>query len=116
MNNLREQYFAAIKQGQRKQLVSKSAAAPGPNIYAIKNQSGEIIGFVPGERLSPAEVAALKTDIAKSAETDDPNAILDDLFDFGSPPAPVEVSKSVEFDDAPNAVLDGVFPQWLQTN
>lgn len=111
--NLRERYFAAVKESQRKELISKSATS-GPQVYAIKNQAGEIIGFAPGERLSPSEVAALKTDVAKSATAEDPNAVLDSLFDFGGPPA-VEVSKSVDAND-PNAILDGVFPQWLQAN
>ena len=107
--NLREQYFEALKQSQRKQLVSKSAI--GPDIYAIRDSAGNLIGFAPGERLSPGEIADLKTEVAKSAATDDPNSVLDSLFDFGGETTEVvEIAKSVEVEsDNPNLARRFIF-------
>ena len=116
--NLREQYFAALKESQRKQLLSKSAVAPP--VLCIRN-GAEIVGFGVGEPASVEEVArqvALsKQLVSKSADTD-PNAVFDDspllpiLQSIGRDPVPQVVKKSAGID--PNSILEGLFPQWLQ--
>lgn len=108
--SLRENYLHAVKQSQpvgRKELVSKSAL--GPNIYAIRNNAGEVVGYAPGEHLSPAEIEELRKPLGDG----DPNAIFDSLFDFGDANA-VEVMKSADDSDDPNTVLIGTFPTWLR--
>lgn len=124
--NLREQYFQALKESQQKQMVSKSVSdvSPvrpgriGPYVYAVRNNSGEIIGFGQGEPLSKSEIDSLKTEIAKSAtlEPDNSNSIFDDLFEFrpSDEPQTVQVQKSVESDD--DTLLQSLFPRWLRSN
>lgn len=120
--SLREKYLQAVANSQLstrgKQLVSKSAL--GPDIYAVRDDTGRVVGFAPGEQLSPEEIAKLKQPVSKSAESD-LNAVFDSLFDFGEPLTatiggqPVnatiaDVQKSADVDDP----LAGIFPLWLQ--
>ena len=116
---LREHYLDTLRRSQSgKQLVAKSGSAP--RMFCVRNRNGDVIGFGPGERLSPAEIADLKQDVAKSTKTGteaDPNAVFDSLFCFGSAQVTnsVNVSKSAD-DENKESVLDGVFPLWLQPN
>lgn len=120
--SLKEQYLEALKT-QQKQEVSKSAisATPltpgkvGPKKYVIK-RGGQVLGYAEGETLSPAEIEALKSEVAKSAtlEPEPDNSIFDDLFEFGAgEPEAVEVQKSANETDS---ILASIFPRWLQPN
>jgi len=118
MSSLRESYLEAVKQASRKAaprkvLVSKSAI--GPPIYCIRDQSGEVVGYAPGEQLGPDERQRVmgKEDLSKSADLD-PNSCFDD-----SPLLPafnqdglqsvgqMEIAKSADIDDPD---LIGLFP------
>lgn len=109
MMSLRDDYLAALRQGQR-QLVSKSAL--GPSIACLRDETGRVIGFGPVERVPPEEVARLlRIEVAKSAEVaTDPNAVFDSLFgigpEFHSIGAKREASKSADTNADP---LEGVF-------
>lgn len=115
--NLREKYFAALKESQRmekgKQLISKSAL--GPAIVALRDDTGRIVGFSAAEPVAPDEVARQvaigKADVSKSATDDDANSLFDAVFGpiLGSPNQADEsrtvVAKSADRPD-PNAVFD----------
>ncbi|EAQ81738.1 hypothetical protein [Blastopirellula marina] len=128
MNKLRESYFDALKASSRKQLVSKSAT--GPKIYCLRNSTGSIIGYAPGEQVAPAEIKRQieKEEVAKSAQSglgiadglaselqEDPNSMFDasallpkyDIQSFGVE----EIAKSVNSDDDS---LIGIFPAFLR--
>lgn len=117
--NLREQYLEALK-ASGKTMVSKSAS--GPQLYAVRNGAGEVLGFYPGEPVSPDEV---KRVISKSALPKDPNGVFNDarLFPTYSEEAGLatgeelaneltDVQKSANLDA--NAELIGIFPDFLR--
>lgn len=115
MSKLRTQYLEAFKGS--KTLISKSAI--GPQLYAVRNGAGQVLGFYPGERISPEEV---KRVISKSADLpEDPNNVFDDfrLFPTAQPEEQQfgqsqEIQKGAELDDDPNAELKSLFPSFLR--
>lgn len=121
---LREKYLECVKQASKpgKVLVSKSAI--GPDVVALRDANGQVIGFSTVEYVPVTHPDVAKHLVSKSAtkpETD-PNAVFDSLF-FGGPEVPTigpgaskphqtVVAKSVsnDVDDDPNDVLDLMVP------
>ncbi|ADB15144.1 hypothetical protein Psta_0456 [Pirellula staleyi DSM 6068] len=101
--------------------IQKSACIAGVIV------EGELIGFGVAERVSPEEVARHRQQVSKSIELPpcDLNAIFDDsaLLPQWSPDVvssePREVVQKSAASTAPNSSTDdlmqGLFPQWLQT-
>lgn len=78
MNDLRQQFLDSLRESQfprtaGKVLMAKSAA---PELIAVRNSRGEVLGFGIPEKVSREE-------IAKMANLDSLNDIFDDFF-FGS--------------------------------
>lgn len=123
MTSLRENYLEAVKlasKGQRPRKVLVSKSANGPPIYCIRDHTGEVVGYAPGETLSPDELQKVmgREDVAKSAEIDDPNSCFDEsplMPEFNGDGVQssgvTEVTKSAENDD-PDLV--GLFPSFLR--
>lgn len=126
---LREKYLSAVKEASKpqKQLVSKSAL--GPDVVALRDANGMIVGFSTVEDIPVGhpDHPNFKQDVAKSAAgaPADPNAVFDSLF-FGetdgqssgrtvSIPNKVVAAKSAD-DVEDNSCLDSMVPatfrQW----
>jgi hypothetical protein len=100
MNALRQQFLAALK-APGKVLIAKSANAP--EVIAVRNGLGEVIGFGRPEAVSPEEVQAMLIQT-------DPNACFDDsaLCPYASRGEVVHKSASTGIEA--NAIFDSCFP------
>lgn len=104
------------------------ASLPNQKIDVMKSDSrivglkldGQLVGFGQLERATPDEIARLKTDVSKSAESPD-NSIFDDsplLPDWQPEIQPIGVSEVVQKSagDAETEPLEGIFPPCLRNN
>lgn len=119
MKNCPAQFIPTLEQLQqfrRTGSVSKSDVMKSAGkLVAVHNpRTGQLLGFGTAERI----------DVTKSGDESNGlgggtgNDIFDDLFEF-SPDfqsSGVEIEKSAELADDPNAELAAIFPTWLQPN
>jgi len=111
---LREKYFEALSQSQTKHKTLMGKSAVDPQLVALRNEEGSIVGYGEAEHvpLSDPHHPSNRHDVSKGADLND---CLDDFFPFGDEASEVvEIEKSVTVYDEDDAVLFSVFPPALQ--